>query len=308
MEVVIKVRSKPNCFRSREDERSWRHNTEFLLNMPENLGIARLHDVLEDPVAFYVVMERVSGMDLFETLVAEGKVSARCARDILRHLLASLVHLHSHNGVHKDLKLENIMLEHSLRARRPSSESVKVIDFDTLEEWTPTSNTCKDVVGTDQYISQEAYAGRYSPLSDIFAVGVIAYRFLTGKFPFHNGMFDDEAGENWVGSPKMSQIRRRLKAFKVDFSHQVFREHPTAADLVMRMLSYSEQHRPSAAAALEHPWFREVLPDDTSRRSPLRDAAEEAEEVWPTPSRGEFEDLIDDGIIIADEANEVSTI
>merc|ERR1719203_1045817 len=115
------------------------------------------------------------------------------------------------------------MLSHSLRARRPTADSVKVIDFDTLEEWTPASPTSKDVVGTDQYISQEAYAGRYSPLSDIFAAGVIAYRLLSGKFPFHDDMFDDEAGENWVGSPKMAQIRRRLKVAKVDFSSTVFR-------------------------------------------------------------------------------------
>merc|ERR1719440_2699638 len=133
--------------------------------------------------------------------------------------------------------------------------TVKVIDFDTLDHWTPASGVSKDVVGTDQYISQEAYAGKYSPLSDIFAVGVIAYKLLTGRFPYHDEIFDDEAGENWVGSPKMLQIRRRLKVAKVDYSHPVFKEHPQALDLVMRMLSYNEQYRPTAAAALEHEWF-----------------------------------------------------
>merc|ERR1719454_316917 len=104
----------------------------------------------------------------------------------------------------------------------PSPKSVKVIDFDTLDKWTPLSPAAKDVVGTDQYIAQEAYAGKYSPLSDMFAVGVIAYKLLSGKFPFHDEIFDDEAGENWVGSPKMLQIRRRLKVAKVDFSNSIF--------------------------------------------------------------------------------------
>merc|ERR1719359_2313057 len=130
--------------------------------------------------------------------------------------------------------------------------SVKVIDFDTLDQWTPHAGVSKDVVGTDQYIAQEAYAGKYSPLSDVFAVGVIAYKLLSGKFPFHDEIFDDEAGENWVGSPKMLQIRRRLKVAKVDFSPSVFHEQPRALDLVTRMLAYNEQHRPTAAAALEH--------------------------------------------------------
>merc|ERR1719235_55446 len=115
---------------------------------------------------------------------------------------------------------------------RPSGSltpnTVKVIDFDTLDQWTPSSGVAKDVVGTDQYIAQEAYAGKYSPLSDVFAVGVIAYKLLCGKFPFHDEIFDDEAGENWVGSPKMLQIRRRLKVAKIDFSHAVFREQPQA--------------------------------------------------------------------------------
>merc|ERR1719323_1195898 len=98
LEVVVKVRYKPHCFRSREDERSWRSNTEFLLNIPANCGVAQIYEVLEDGRAFYVVMERVDGMDLFETLEQDGRVSADAARDIARQLLMSLVHLHAHNA------------------------------------------------------------------------------------------------------------------------------------------------------------------------------------------------------------------
>ncbi|CAK0875996.1 unnamed protein product, partial [Prorocentrum cordatum] len=67
-QAVVKLRFKPKCFRNREDEKSWRFNTEFLLNVPETLGVARLLDVIEDDKAFYVVMERVGGSDLYETL------------------------------------------------------------------------------------------------------------------------------------------------------------------------------------------------------------------------------------------------
>mmetsp|Transcript_38069 Transcript_38069/g.68798 ORF Transcript_38069/g.68798 Transcript_38069/m.68798 type:complete len:368 (-) Transcript_38069:79-1182(-) len=283
-EVVVKVRFKPNCFRTRDDERNWRRNTEFLLNMPENIGVARLHEVVEDSTAFYVVMEKVSGMDLFETLEQEGKIPVDMTKDILKQLLESLVFLHSQGAVHKDLKLENVMVDTSPGGKASSGglspSSVKVIDFDTLEEWTPASPTAKDVVGTDQYIAQEAYAGKYSPLSDIFSTGVIAYRLLTGKFPFQDDMFDDEAGENWVGSPKMAQIRRRLKVAKVDFSKDVFVANQQACDLIMRMLAYQENQRPTAQAALEHPWFQGV-------KSPV--------------SMNYNQELIDDGVIVAQE-------
>lgn len=270
-EVVVKVRFKPACFCSRQDEKNWRLNTEFLLNLPDSIGVARVYEVMEDPTAFYVVMEKVGGLDLFETLEHMRKIPVSTTREIMRQLLESLVFLHSHCAVHKDLKLENVMVDCSEalagKSKSMSLQAVKVIDFDTLESWSPAGSTAKDVVGTDQYISQEAYAGKYSPLSDIFACGVILYRLLTGKFPFHDDMFDDEAGENWVGSPKMAQIRRRLKVAKVDFSKEVFQEHQDATDLVMRMLAYQENQRPTASAALEHPWFQDskaapqVVPD-----------------------------------------------
>jgi calcium-dependent protein kinase len=255
---VVKVRFKPQCFKSRDDERSWRQNTEFLLNMPDNGGVVQIYEVLEDAKALYIVMEKVEGMDLFEMLEQGDKVTVEMARDILRQLLQSMLHLHAHNAVHKDLTLENVMIDISPKSSKsPSSSpgSVKVIDFDTLEEWAPNSPKAKDVLGTDQYIAQEAYAGKYTPLSDIFAVGVIAYRLLTGEFPFHGKIFDDDVGENWVGSPKMAQIRERLRVAQIDFSQRVFRENPHAKDLIMKMLAYSERKRPTAAQALEHPWF-----------------------------------------------------
>merc|ERR1719230_1448466 len=68
-------------------------------------------------------------------------------------------------------------------------------------------------------------------------------------------MFDDEPGENWVGSPKMRQIRKRLKNYEIQFDRSVFISNPHAKDLVSRMLSYEENMRPLAEVALAHEWF-----------------------------------------------------
>jgi serine/threonine protein kinase len=263
LECVIKIRSKPHCFKSKADERTWRRTTEYLLNMPDSGNLAYIYEVLEDSEALYIVMERVCGMDLFETL-AQEYVSVETTREIMRQLLRAIGHLHAHSALHKDLKLENVMIDASPKhTRRPSltPTSVKLVDFDTIDCWTPSTPSTKDVVGTDQYISQEAYAGKYSPLSDIFAVGVISFKLLSGKFPFHEQIFDDEEGENWVGSPKMEEIREKLKSSTIDFSHSVFKKYPKAADLVKRMLSHNEKIRPRAVDALRHPWFHECEED-----------------------------------------------
>merc|ERR1712178_215794 len=107
-----------------------------------------------------------------------------------------------------------------IREQDPTSSSpgVKLIDFDTVQDWEPTSPKSRDVLGTDGYIAPEAYGGEYSPASDIYCVGVIMYKLLTRKFPSRADIFDDQPGENWVGSPAMKRIRERLKTEKMAFS------------------------------------------------------------------------------------------
>eukprot|EP00929_Paragymnodinium_shiwhaense_P113856 TRINITY_DN82146_c0_g1_i1.p1 TRINITY_DN82146_c0_g1~~TRINITY_DN82146_c0_g1_i1.p1 ORF type:complete len:383 (-),score=73.39 TRINITY_DN82146_c0_g1_i1:152-1300(-) len=303
-ETVVKVREKPKCFRTVEDERSWRRRTEHMLNLPlpDHVGICRLYEVLEDSEGYYIVMERVRGADLFETLDADGPMTVDMTREILRHLLVSVMHMHWHNVLHKDLKLENIILNSSRKKRRDKgsrdergerkatregstapSLSIKVIDFDTVDEWHPHRDLAKTVVGTDQYIAPEAYGGKYTPLSDMFAVGVIAYKLLTGKFPFAEEVFDVAGEDNGAASSAMTTIRRRLKAYVINFDYPIFKDEPDMFDLVSRLMSYNELQRPSAAAAMQHPAFRDSAPRDfVGARSDY------------------FDDLIDDDCIVAE--------
>lgn len=305
-EVVIKVRKKNQSFVSKEEELEWRRSTEMLLNLPKSENIAAVFEVLEDGISYYVVMEKVEGMDLFE-LLDKDRIAIGEAKAILRKLLQAVQALHAKGCIHKDLKLENVMVDksansppkspgsggsspsekndagrlkqgaqslrslmagggspsscksrHSRTSRGSSNDSldspepvVKLIDFDTVEEYTPTVRA-KSVVGTDQYIAQEAYAGHYSPASDIFSVGVIAYRLISGRFPFKNKMFDDEAGENWVGSPKMKVIQERLRHFHIDWTIPPWPAETNARDLTRWMLQNNEKDRPTAVQALNH--------------------------------------------------------
>jgi len=268
LDVVIKVRAKANSFCDKAEEKEWRTSTEFMMNIPETEGIAKLYEVLEDRKGYYVIMEKVQGQDLFETCTGKGLLPVAEVKEVLRQLLSALQELHSRNCIHKDLKLENVMFDrtppHNAKAdwsmieagEKHSPVQVKLIDFDTVENQAPqTPKKAQDVLGTDQYIAQEAYAGNYSPASDIFAAGVIGYRLLTSKFPFKKDIFNDEAGENWVGSPKMKEIRDKLCKSKIDWSHRVFTLEPNSRELLQAMLAVNEQQRPTADEALGHPWL-----------------------------------------------------
>eukprot|EP00929_Paragymnodinium_shiwhaense_P091453 TRINITY_DN51407_c0_g1_i1.p1 TRINITY_DN51407_c0_g1~~TRINITY_DN51407_c0_g1_i1.p1 ORF type:complete len:421 (+),score=95.15 TRINITY_DN51407_c0_g1_i1:90-1352(+) len=301
-DCVVKIRSKAKGFRSENDERSWRNRMETLLNLPlpQNIGVCKMFEVLEDSEAFYIVMERVRGTDLFETLHGEDSVSIDFIRDVLRQLLTSVMHLHMNNLIHKDLKLENVMINTSSKrkdgkAGRKSTRGefnaadavVKLIDFDTVDEWSPKSPLSRVVVGTDQYIAQESYGGKYSPLSDMFAVGVIAYKMITKKFPFKDEVFQDVADDNHVSSPQMQAIRKRMKicSTNINYQYQHYLDHPHILDLTQRLLAYDEQKRPTAAAALQHPFFQ-----DGHRLS-----------LFPSMQRCDYleDTLIDDDVIIA---------
>jgi serine/threonine protein kinase len=264
LEVVIKVRAKGRSFCDREEENEWRSTMEFMLNLPETEGIAKVYEVLEDPRGYYVSMEKVAGQDLFETVAGRGVMPITEVKEVMKQLLKALKELHGRGCIHKDLKLENIMFERSPAVNAKvdwdnadkSPIQVKLIDFDTIENCRPeTPKLARDVLGTDQYIAQEAYAGHYTPASDIFAAGVIGYRLLTSRFPFKSSIFNDEAGENWVGSPKMKEIREKLCRQQIDWTHRIFIAEPDAKDLLTSMLSMKECLRPTAEEALSHPWL-----------------------------------------------------
>lgn len=272
--VVVKIMWKSGCFHRTQDEMDWRQGTELLLNMPEHPGIARVYEVLEANDAFYIIQEHCTGLDLYEYRNQSGQVTTAVVREIMQQLLQALKHLHAHNLVHKDLKQENIMIDpkafHVRRASAPnltslamenggqvcSAQAVKIIDFDNV---CPIGHIPIDVLGTDQHISQEAYAGHFSPKSDVFAAGVIAYRLLAGKFPFPKDIFNDGPGENKVGSPKMQEIRGKVQQTKINWNVNSFRMFPLAEDLVQKMVTNNAEERFDASQCLNHAWFVSTL-------------------------------------------------
>jgi serine/threonine protein kinase len=275
VKVVIKTRLKQRSFKTAAEEKAWRRSTECQLNMPKIDTMCQFLEVLETPRFYYVVMEKVDGQDLCEQLDDEH-MSHLDAREVMRQILLAVAEMHRQGRIHKDLKLENVMVNlHSRRGKERvalaeangspmmSAAEVKLIDFDTVIDWEPSQPKKREIQGTDGYIAPEAYDGEYSPASDMYAVGVIMYKILTGRWPSRREIFDDGPGENYAGSIAMKRIQMRLKSEIVDFTSSPFDGCAEAADLAAKLLAYDAESRPSAEQALAHEWFlvrAEALP------------------------------------------------
>lgn len=171
-------------------------------------------------------------------------------------LMLGLWALHREGLIHKDIKLENVVLDESF-ATQTGPEMVcglKIIDFDTVEIFRRDERNVY-VPGTDQYIAPETYGGYSTMTSDVWSLGVIMYTFLTGHFPFNSAIFNDSEGENIVGHAKMEQIKRRIRLTVIDYSDKVWTDSPRAYDFVKRCMCNDPKRRLVSKDPDRYMWF-----------------------------------------------------
>jgi len=240
----------------------WRSLLTRMLNLEMHSGVLGLQDVLEDDENYYIIMERCDGGELFDFLQTETDVPERECKRIMREILEAVDHIHSKGLIHRDIKPENIMFHNNLMdpmtpKDKKTQRAVKLIDFDTCQEYEPQSPKAKHIVGTMGYIAPEALQGEYSPGSDLWSVGVILYILMTGDMPFGPEVIADNPGDTRCGGKTMNDLYTRLKDAYIDFECEPWPQFPQARDLCQQLLAFEPGDRsPSARAALSHPWLR----------------------------------------------------
>uniref|UniRef100_K3W6K2 Protein kinase domain-containing protein n=1 Tax=Globisporangium ultimum (strain ATCC 200006 / CBS 805.95 / DAOM BR144) TaxID=431595 RepID=K3W6K2_GLOUD len=240
---AVKVINKMLCVK----KKTLRDEITVLLRV-KHANIISLEEVYESEQELLLVMERVTGGELFERIVQVGVYSERQAAEIVANLLSALNYLHSCNIVHRDIKPENILL-----ASHDSAE-VKLSDFGiakVLEEEGEDARSrgrAYTSCGTDYYVAPEVLKGEgYDNKVDLWSLGVVVYIMLCGFPPF----MEDESSFESV----YEKIRSGVLEFPAPYWTNISEE---GKDLIRKLLNVVPHERYSAAQALEHPWIKGV--------------------------------------------------
>ena len=216
---------------------------EILKNL-DHPDIVRIIESFNTRNSYILITEYCEGGELFDQV--KNQLSETQIAVIFRQLLSGLAYLHSNNIVHRDLKLENILIHEKEKSKTTGEDlfNIKIIDFGTARIF-DKKNKPQSIVGSSYYIAPEVLRQRYNKKCDLWSVGVILYMFIVGHAPF-DGCDDEEITINIQRGIYRKNDRRWVKASK------------EVKDLIQKLLTYKPSQRLTAKQALNHPWFKKT--------------------------------------------------
>ena len=209
------------------------------LSHPNIVKIYEFYDIKDN---YYLITEFCKYGELYQYLKFHFSEKQLCV--LFYQVFSGLIYLHDNNVIHRDLKLENIMID-SIEKDNVTCEPyfyIKIIDFGSAKIFSKQKSE-KEVIGSSYYIAPEVLKQNYNEKCDTWSVGVLLYMLLAKKAPF-NGKNDEEISEKIEDG----NYDRRCKKL-MEHSEEV-------RDLLNHLLEVDVNKRFSAREALNHCWFR----------------------------------------------------
>jgi calcium-dependent protein kinase len=205
-------------------------------------NIVKIYEFYISENHYYIITEFCRDGELFSYI--KNKYSERQLAVLFYQVFSGLWYLHENKILHRDIKLENIMIDGKENDKETGEELfwVKIIDFGTAKLFEKNKKE-KDVVGSSYYIAPEVLKQSYNEKCDTWSVGVILYMTLVGRAPFDGK--DDEEIIYKINSVDYNKNEPRL-----------VKHSPEVRDLVSKLLDKDTEKRYSAKEALNHPWFK----------------------------------------------------
>merc|ERR1739844_70942 len=229
---AIKVIDK-KALKGKEDSLE---NEIKVLRRLDHPNVVKLQEAYESMASVYLVMELVTGGELFDRIVEKGSYTEKDAADLIKQVLSAVAYMHESGVVHRDLKPENL-LYHS-----PEEESkIMISDFglSKMEESGVMATAC----GTPGYVAPEVLAQKpYGKAVDVWSIGVISYILLCGYPPFY-----DENDANLF-----AQILKGEFEFDSPYWDDISQE---AKEFIRSLMCVDVDKRLSCEDAIAHSWI-----------------------------------------------------
>ncbi|XP_072235930.1 serine/threonine-protein kinase BRSK2-like isoform X3 [Leuresthes tenuis] len=232
-----------------------------ILKLIEHPHVLKLHDVYENKKYLYLVLEHVSGGELFDYLVKKGRLTPKEARKFFRQIISALDFCHSHSICHRDLKPENLLLD--------EKNNIRIADFG-MASLQVGESLLETSCGSPHYacpevIRGEKYDGRKA---DAWSCGVILFALLVGALPF-----DDD------------NLRNLLEKVKLGVFHMPHFIPPDCQNLLRGMIEVDAGKRLTLEQIQKHTWYlagkNEPEPEQPVPRKVAIRTLASAEEIDP---------------------------
>ncbi|NXO44108.1 KCC1G kinase, partial [Locustella ochotensis] len=211
-------------------------NEIAVLKKIKHENIVTLEDIYESTTHFYLVMQLVSGGELFDRILERGVYTEKDASLVIHQVLTAVKYLHENGIVHRDLKPENL-----LYLTPEENSKIMITDFglSKMEQNGIMSTAC----GTPGYVAPEVLAQKpYSKAVDCWSIGVITYILLCGYPPFYEE----------TESKLFEKIKEGYYEFESPFWDDI---SESAKDFIRHLLEKNPSARFTCEEALRHPWI-----------------------------------------------------
>ncbi|ODV68570.1 Pkinase-domain-containing protein [Hyphopichia burtonii NRRL Y-1933] len=208
--------------------------------------ICRLYEMVPMTNHYYMLFEYVEGGQMLDYIVSHGSLKEKAARRFARGIASALDYCHKNNVVHRDLKIENIMIN--------QKGDIKIIDFGLSNLYSPKS-VLKTYCGSLYFAAPELLSAKpyIGPEVDVWSFGVVLYVLVCGKVPF-----DDQ---------EVAVLHEKIKRGDVEYPSFLTKE---CISILSRMLVVDPTKRATLYEIMQHPWLNKGYDFTVSNYVPKR--------------------------------------
>ena len=250
--VAIKSFKKSSEEKFKSNMKKVLYETNLMKNL-NHPNITKILEVFNDEDYMLIIMEYINGGNLFSFVKKRRKLSEKIAKFLFRQIILGIKYIHSQNIVHRDIKLENIIIDFN--------NTVKICDFGIGKILRSNEELLYDKCGTPMYMAPEIVLSskkngyRGFPV-DIWASGITLYIMLTGNLPFNlNNKSNDELSLKEIKKKDNTDLQLQIINFNPKKIKHISEE---AYNLLCGLLNKNPEKRLTCDEILNHPWLKNI--------------------------------------------------